>query len=196
MTVEEPRSAVEFDVLDRLLADRAAPLLAARRADVIAWLASPHRGPGPGGTRALVEVLRVLGPTPVLERAWLRWIEEGRFDGHPDDEGGATARDLVEGLHACVEHQVFGEDHALVHGALVHWSGLLRSAEPDRRRRGFDAVVAVVESGRPFPTALPQVVERALRGDRSEEAARLRAGVDALFRRDAQDSGSQPPGNT
>ncbi|GAB3304977.1 hypothetical protein GCM10027511_17850 [Hymenobacter humi] len=183
MTVEEPASAVDLDALDQLLAERPGPLIAARRADVIAWLASPHRGPGRSGTRALVEVLRVLGPTPALERAWLRWIEEGRFDGHPDDEGGATPGELLDGLHDCVEHGVFGEDHALVHGALAHWSGLLRSPEPVRRRRGFAAIAAVLERGQAFPGALPQVVERALRGDRSDEAVQVRAGVDALFGR-------------
>ncbi|WP_433802998.1 hypothetical protein [Actinomycetospora sp. CA-084318] len=193
MTVEEPATVEAFDVLaarahstidlDLLLADHPEAVLAVRREAAVAWLATPSRGPGPAGTRAVVAVLRVLGPTPALERAWLRWIEEGRFDGHPDDEAGASARDLVDGLRHCVEHGVFGEDHALVHGALAHWSGLLRSPEPDRRRRGLSAVAAMVASGRRFPSALPGVVTRALRDDPTDEAARSQEAVNALFDR-------------
>ena len=190
-TLRGPMLGWWFEVLDdrpawadeanRLVRDRARDLLAVRPEATLSRLISPTRGPGPNGAAAAAEVLRVLGPTPTVERAWLRWIDEGRFDGaHPDDAGATTVGALADTLRRCVGDGVLTEDHALVHGALAHWSELLRSPDPERYRRRLRVVAALLALRHRFPSALPHMVERALRLDASPEATLVRAGVDAL----------------
>ncbi|MFC5061580.1 hypothetical protein [Actinomycetospora atypica] len=195
VTLHGPAIVWWFDVLDhrpdwsdeadRLVRDRASDLLAVRRDAVLGRLTSPSRGPGPHGAAAVAEVLRILGPVPALERAWLRWIEEGRFDGaHPDDAGATTVHALADTLRRCVADGVLTEDHALVHGALAYWSELLRSSDPERRRRGLRVMAALIALRHRFPAALPHMVRRALRHDASPEASLVRSGVDALVNGD------------
>lgn len=95
-------------------------------------------------------------------------------------------RALAETLRQCVAGSAVAEDHALVHGALAHWSELLRSPDPERRRRGLRVMAALIALHHPFPAALPHMVERALRPDASPEAALIRAGVDAHVTADLQ----------